>query len=67
MRLDERKVLAILAENQMTMSSLCAQAEISRATLRRALYGMNRSTTVTIGKIARVLDVTVESIVRWED
>lgn len=64
MILDKRKVAIAMAQNVLTTNELSSKAGIHIVTLNRALNDRQKPTPATIGKIARALNVPVESIIR---
>lgn len=64
MQIDKRKVNIIMAEQMLTLSDVCEKGEVHHITLQRVLSGKQQPQPVTIGKIARALNVPVESIIK---
>lgn len=67
MQLDKRKVSMAMAEAVITSAELSTKAGIHISTLIRALNGTQVPTPVTVGKIAKALNVSVESIIKKEE
>lgn len=63
MKLSNRKLQLIVAEKCLTWKEVCDRAEIDLTTLRKIRQGTRNPKPVTIGKIAKALEVPVQDII----
>lgn len=66
MKIDNQKVLFLLAEKGMIYKKLCSKAGISDVEFRKIRAGKRNPKPATIGKIANALDVSVHEIIVQE-
>lgn len=66
MKLDNDKIMIILAENEMPIKKLCAEALISETAFKEMREGKRMPRTTTVGRIAKALGVSVQSIIKAE-
>lgn len=62
MRLDQKKILCILAERRMTQTELATKAQLSRQSVSTILR-RGTCNTPSAGKLAEGLGVSVEEII----
>lgn len=62
MKLNPIKLQLAMAKACVTVGDLAVQSQVSRVALTRFTTGKSNPKPVTIGKIAKALDVTVESL-----
>lgn len=63
MKIDEKKLAIAMANECILCKDLCEKAEIAEVTLRQIKAGTRNPKPATIGKIARALNVSVQSII----
>ena len=66
MKIDNQKVLVLLAEKGMLYKELCSGAGISDVEFRKIRAGQRQPKPATIGKIASALGVSVKEIIVQE-
>lgn len=57
-------LIIAIANRSITMNKLSKRAGISRTTLYRFINGKNKPTLVVIGKVAKALDIPVETLIK---
>lgn len=67
MKLDNRKLQLAMAKECITVSELAEKSKVSRVALTRFTTGKSNPKPVTIGKIAKALNVSVESLIEGEE
>lgn len=63
MKIDNRKLSVAMANECMTIKSLCEKAGVSEISFRKIRAGTRNPKPITVGKIARALNVTVQEII----
>lgn len=66
MKINKQKLQIAMANACMNMDDLAAMAEISRVSITKYLSGLRNPKPKTVGKIAKALDVPVESLIDLE-
>ncbi len=67
MKIDKEKLQLAIAKKCYTINDLAEKAEISRNSINAYMSGRKNPKPMTVGKIARVLEVKVEDIVKTEN
>ena len=63
MKLSSKRVQIQMAEQCMTITELATKAELSRVLIGNCVRGCGNPKPVTIGKIAKALNVPVQEII----
>ena len=63
MWLDNQKLSLLIAERGITLKALCMESGINQSTMCRLRKGKHKPRPITVGKIAKVLNVPVTAIV----
>lgn len=66
MKIDVGKLKVAMANECLSCKALCEKAGIAEVTLRQIKAGMRTPKPVTVGKIARALNVKVQDIIAEE-
>lgn len=66
MRIDRTVFLNELARNCMTINDLSKKAGVSYVTVHRIKNGTQEPMPKTVGKLAKALNVTVETLIKEE-
>lgn len=67
LKVDSRKLVLIRAERGLTVENLAKKAGISYKTLFCIEKNKSKPTPITIGKLAKALDVSLEDLLIKED
>lgn len=63
MKISNKKIQLILANKKMTLKEVCEKANISENAFRSIRQGKSVPRPLTLGKIAEVLNVSVQDII----
>ena len=63
MKVNVEKMNLLLAKKGMLLKNLCEKSGVSEITLRKIRQGKSTPKPVTVGKIAKALNVNVEDII----
>lgn len=66
MKIDKDKLLIAIANKCYTINELAKKSKISRNSINAYISGRKNPKPMTVGKIAKVLQVKVEDIVKTE-
>lgn len=66
MKIDKDKLLIAIANKCYTINELAEKSKISRNSINAYISGRKNPKPMTVGKIAKVLQVKVEDIVKTE-
>lgn len=66
MKINKQKLQVAMANACLNMDDLAALAEVSRVSISKYLSGVRNPKPKTIGKIAKALNVPVESLIDME-
>ena len=64
MKIDKNSYLLMLAKNSMNTRDLAKECGIGESTLSKIINGLSEPRPATLGRIAKVLGVDVEKIVK---
>lgn len=67
MTIDKGKLQLVMAKKCYTVNDLAEKASISRNSINAYMSGRKNPKPITVGKIAKVLEVKVEDIVKIEN
>lgn len=63
MKIDSRKLDVIMAEQCLTSESLATRTGVAQVTIARIRRGAQQPRPLTVGKIAKALNVSVQDII----
>ncbi|MDD4164916.1 MAG: helix-turn-helix transcriptional regulator [Eubacteriales bacterium] len=66
MRISKEKIKIYMANNCMTYDDLAKKSRVSRFTIQKMFANKVDTRPVTIGKIAKALNVKVEELIEYE-